>query len=503
MSVLASANQPTLEDFGHDVWWIVLIKIVGIFVVLVVMTLFAIVFERKVVARMQQRIGPNRVGPRGYLQSLADGLKLAFKEDIMPALADKPVYFLAPVIAAVPAFLAFSVIPLGPTVSLFGHRTPLQLTDAPIGVLVVLACSAMGVYGIVLAGWASGSTYPLLGGLRSAAQMVSYEIAMGLSIVAVFLYSGTMSTSGIVAAQAHGTELNFFGAHVHGPSWFAILLPVSFVIYAVAVVGETNRAPFDLPEAESELVGGFHTEYSSLKFALFFLAEYINMVTVSSLAATLFLGGWRAPWPISLWSAANTGWWPLLWFFLKVVVALFVFIWLRGTLPRLRYDQFMRFGWKVLVPTALLWILLVATMRTLSRSGNLATGEAVVYVGIPLAIVVIAALLIASRASNRDTRLAAREAAAGSIHPTEPEEPEVLPPVGPRRRPAQRSGPSRAEGGFPIPPLDLAVPPSPRLRREPVVTGARPDDGSASSAGRIVSTGRRGTAATEEDGSER
>ena len=215
----------------------------------------------------------------------------------------------------------------------------------------------MGVYGIVLAGWASGSTYPLLGGLRSAAQMVSYEIAMGLSIVAVFLYAGTMSTSEIVAAQADGNQLSFFGWEFTGPSWYAILLPVSFVIYVIAVVGETNRAPFDLPEAESELVGGFHTEYSSLKFALFFLAEYINMVTVSALAATLFMGGWRAPWPISIWDGANTGWWPLLWFFLKVVVALFVFIWLRGTLPRLRYDQFMRFGWKVLVPTALLWIL--------------------------------------------------------------------------------------------------------------------------------------------------
>jgi len=207
MTLVASPAQPTLDQFGHDVWWIVLIKIVGIFALLVVMTLFAIVFERKVVARMQQRIGPNRVGPRGYLQSLADGLKLAFKEDIMPVLADKPVYFIAPVIAAIPAFLAFSVIPLGPVVSLFGQRTPLQLTDAPIGVLVVLACSAMGVYGIVLAGWASGSTYPLLGGLRSAAQMVSYEIAMGLSIVAVFLYAGTMSTSEIVAAQAHGIRL--------------------------------------------------------------------------------------------------------------------------------------------------------------------------------------------------------------------------------------------------------------------------------------------------------
>ncbi|SNR85110.1 NADH dehydrogenase subunit H [Geodermatophilus saharensis] len=492
--LFAAPDQPTLEDFGHDVWWIVLIKIVGVFVVLVLMTLFAIVFERKVVARMQQRSGPNRVGPRGSLQSLADGLKLAFKEDIMPALADKPVYFLAPVISAVPAFLAFSVIPLGPTVSIFGERTPLQLTDAPIGVLVVLACSAMGVYGIVLAGWASGSTYPLLGGLRSAAQMVSYEIAMGLSIVAVFLYAGTMSTSEIVAAQADGPQLSFFGLEFTGPGWFSILLPVSFVIYAIAVVGETNRAPFDLPEAESELVGGFHTEYTSLKFALFFLAEYINMVTVSALAATLFLGGWRAPWPLSIWDGANSGWWPLLWFVLKVVAALFVFIWLRGTLPRLRYDQFMRFGWKVLVPTALVWILAVATMRTVSRETDLSTGQVAVFVGVPIALLVLLGLSLASRASNRDTRLMAAEAAAGEVHAVDPDpDPEVLPPAGPRRRPAQRTGPARAEGGFPVPPMDLTVPPSPRLRRadrvaEPVGAG-RPEGG-------VVSTGRRAAGST-------
>jgi NADH-quinone oxidoreductase subunit H len=491
VNLLASPAQPTLEDFGHDVWWIVLIKIVGVFAVLVAMTLFAIVFERKVVARMQQRIGPNRVGPRGYLQSLADGLKLAFKEDIMPALADKPVYFLAPVIATIPAFVAFSVIPMGPSVSIFGEVTPLQLIDAPIGVLIVLAMSAMGIYGIVLGGWASGSTYPLLGSMRSAAQMISYEIAMSLSIVAVFLYAGTMSTSEIVAAQADGNQLNFFGLEFTGPSWYIVLLPVSFVIYAIAVVGETNRAPFDLPEAESELVGGFHTEYSSLKFALFFLAEYINMVTVSALAATLFLGGWRAPWPISIWDGANSGWWPLLWFFLKVVAALFVFIWLRGTLPRLRYDQFMRFGWKVLVPVALVWILIVATMRTVSRETDLATGEVALYVGVPAAIIVLVALWLGGRASNKDTRLAAVEAAAGSNHPTQAE-PEILPPAGPRHRPT--GGPVRAEGGFPVPPMDLKVPPSPRLRRQPVSTDGAP------LAGGVVGTGRRGTTTPEEDG---
>ena len=484
--LLASPDQPTLEDFGNDVWWIVLIKVVGVFVVLVLLTLFAIVFERKVVARMQQRIGPNRVGPRGYLQSLADGLKLAFKEDIMPALADKPIYFLAPVLATVPAFLAFSVIPLGPTVSIFGERTPLQLTDAPIGVLIVLACSAMGIYGIVLGGWASGSTYPLLGSLRSAAQMISYEIAMGLSIVAVFLYAGSMSTSEIVAAQADGNQVSFFGWEFTGPSWFAVLLPVSFVIYAIAVVGETNRAPFDLAEAESELVGGFHTEYSSLKFALFFLAEYINMVTVSALAATLFLGGWRAPWPISIWDGANTGWWPLLWFFGKVVVALFVFIWLRGTLPRLRYDQFMSFGWKVLVPTALVWILVVATMRTVARETDLSTGEVTLFVGVPVALLVLAGLLLATRAGHRDTRLMAAEAASGGVHAVDPEA-EVLPPAGASRRPT--GGPVRAEGGFPIPPMDLTVPPSPRLRHQPL----------AGDGGAVVATGRRGTTTVQED----
>ncbi len=281
-AVEVAAAAPDVPGFGGEPVWIVLIKVVAVFAFLVVMTLFSIVFERKVVGRMQNRIGPNRTGPWGTLQSLADGVKLAFKEEVIPLLADKPVYFLAPILSTVPAFLAFSVIPFGPEVSMFGHRTALQLTDLPVGVLVVFACSSLGVYGIVLSGWSSGSTYPLLGGLRSAAQMISYEVAMGLSLVAVFLFSGTMSTSGIVASQYH--------------TWNIFPLIVSFVIYAVAVVGETNRAPFDLPEAESELVGGFHTEYSSFKFALFFLAEYVNMVTVSALATTLFLGGWRAPW---------------------------------------------------------------------------------------------------------------------------------------------------------------------------------------------------------------
>ncbi|MGH3901284.1 MAG: NADH-quinone oxidoreductase subunit NuoH, partial [Pseudonocardiaceae bacterium] len=291
---------PTEALLADDPLWIIAVKVAVIFVFLMVMTLFMIWMERRVVGRMQHRPGPNRVGPFGLLQSLADGLKLAFKEDITPALADRRVYVLAPVISAVTAFTAFSVIPLGGEVSIFGEPTVLQITDLPVGVLVVLACSSLGVYGIVLAGWASGSPYPLLGALRSAAQVISYEIALGMSIVAVILYAGSLSTADIVAAQAQQW-------------WFVFLLFPSFAVFVVAMVGETNRAPFDLPEAESELVGGFHTEYSSLKFALFFLAEYINMVTVSAIATTLFLGGWHAPWPLA-GGPLDGGWWGPLWF---------------------------------------------------------------------------------------------------------------------------------------------------------------------------------------------
>jgi len=348
------AGTDVIHGFGHDVWWIVVIKAVLIFVVLVLLTLFNIWFERRVVARMQHRIGPNVNGPFGLLQSLADGVKLALKEDIIPKAADKVVFVIAPVLSTVPAFLAFAVIPFGPVVTMFGQRTPLQLTDLPVGVIFILAISSVGIYGIVLGGWSSGSTYSLLGGLRSSAQMISYEVAMGLALVAVFLYAGSMSTSEIVSAQSK--------------LWYGITLIPSFVIYMIAMVGETNRAPFDLPEAEGELVGGFHTEYSSLKFALFFLAEYVNMVTVSALATTLFLGGWRAPWPLSAVNdnMFNHGYWPFLWFIAKVMLFIFVFIWLRGTLPRLRYDQFMAFGWKRLIPISLVWILLVATVRAIS-----------------------------------------------------------------------------------------------------------------------------------------
>ncbi|MFC5494417.1 NADH-quinone oxidoreductase subunit NuoH [Nocardioides caricicola] len=372
-----------LSEFGNDVWWIILVKSLLIFVVLVLLTLFNIWWERRVVARMQHRIGPNVNGPFGLLQSLADGVKLALKEDIIPKAADKWVFLLAPVIAAVPAFVTFSVIPFGPVVNMFGEETPLQLTDMPVAVLFVMAIASIGIYGIVLGGWSSGSTYSLLGGLRSSAQMISYEVAMGLALVAVFLYAGSMSTSEIVEAQ--------------DDLWFGLILVPSFVIYVIAMIGETNRAPFDLPEAEGELVGGFHTEYSSLKFALFFLAEYINMATVSALATTLFLGGWHAPfWIDEVWAGANEGYWPLLWFFGKVLFFIFIFIWLRGSLPRLRYDQFMAFGWKRLIPIALVWIVAVATIRSISLDGGIDRQYLLIGIG-ALAVVFLVLFFIGAK----------------------------------------------------------------------------------------------------------
>ena len=343
------------EIIATDPGWIILVKGLLIFVVCVLATLMSVWGERRLVARMQQRLGPNRVGPFGLIQALADGVKLALKEDLIPKAADRIVFVIAPIISATTCFMSFAVIPLSGKVKLFGHETVMQLTDIPVGVLYVFAIASVGVYGIVLAGWSSGSTYPLLGGLRSSAQVISYEVAMGLSLVAVFIYAGSMSTAEIVAAQNQW--------------WFCVTLFPSFVIYAISMVGETNRAPFDLAEAEGELVGGFHTEYSSLKFALFFLAEYVNIVAVSALAATLFLGGYHALPGLGFTESWLGGWFTVIWFLAKVIFFFFIFVWLRGTLPRLRYDQFMKFGWKVLIPFSLLWIMIVSTLRVLSQQG--------------------------------------------------------------------------------------------------------------------------------------
>jgi NADH-quinone oxidoreductase subunit H len=327
-------------------------------------------------------------------------------------------------------------MPFGPMVSIFGTHTPLQLTDIPVGVLLVLACSGMGIYGVVLGGWASGSTYPLLGGLRSTAQVISYEVAMGLSIVAVFMTAGSMSTSAIVHAQAGNGAVswNILGWHPTAPGWYAIILLPSFVIFFISSFGETNRAPFDLPEAESELVAGYMTEYSSIKFLLYMLSEYVAIVSMSAAMVTMFLGGWRAPWPITaFWPGANAGWFPLIWFVAKIVLMLFLFVWARATLPRLRYDQFMRLGWKVLLPLNLLWILLLGGIRVAS-DGRVTSGTRWLVIGGVIVTVLLAALLWPSKKADRHRTVAEQVSA-------------------------------RPKGSYPVPPIDLQVPPSPRAKR--------------------------------------
>jgi NADH-quinone oxidoreductase subunit H len=428
-------------DFSNDTIWVSIVKAVLIVVFLLTSVLFAIWFERKVVARMQLRPGPNWHGPFGLLQSLADAMKLLLKEDVTVTRADKMVYLLAPMISVFCSLLVYAVIPFGPSVTIpfTDFTTPLQLTDFPVAVLYILACASIGVYGIVLGGWSSGSTYPLLGSVRSTAQVISYELAMGLSLVSVFVMAGSMSTSSIVASQA-------------GLWWFVPLAP-AFVIFLISMVGETNRLPFDLPEAEGELVSGYMTEYSSMKFAWFFLAEYIAMLNVSAVATTLFLGGWRAPWPLSLIGdgVLNTGWWPLLWFLAKVWLLMFVFVWIRGTLLRLRYDQFMVFGWKVLIPFALGWLVVLATFQWLGLAGVTRT-QMIVAILVALAVVLLTLWLWPARTRPDD------DAGPGAGH----------------------DGTATFDAfadGFPVPPLPgQSLPPSPRARRSvpPAEPGTEP-----------------------------
>ncbi|NUP69363.1 MAG: NADH-quinone oxidoreductase subunit NuoH [Nonomuraea sp.] len=413
------AADPTLADFGKDPLWITIIKAVMLFVFLMLGILFGVWYERKLISRMQHRYGPNRAGKFGLLQSVADGIKMGLKEDIFPRTVDKVLYLLAPVIMVVPAFLAFSIVPFAPMVNLFGVQTPLQMVDLPVAVLFMLAMGAISVYGVVLAGWSSRSPYALLGGLRSAAQVVSYEIAMGLSFVAIFLFAGTLSTSEIVKAQGE-------------QGWFVFLLLPSFIIYVICMFGEAARIPFDLPEGEGELVGGFQTEYSSsLKFALIMMGEYLHTFTASGIAVTLFLGGWRAPWPISLWDGANVGWWPVLWFFIKFVLTFSFIVWVRASLPRVRYDQLMSLGWKVLIPVNLAWILLVAAAR------NVVVNEGNKTVGIVIgAVIVVGALAIWMRFDTvNQRRKEARKAEVEAEFEQLSDEPTA--------------------GGFPVPPLDL------------------------------------------------
>ncbi|MEY2474519.1 MAG: NADH-quinone oxidoreductase subunit [Actinomycetota bacterium] len=334
---------------------IVIVKTVVTFAVLMIAVLFMVWYERKLVSDLQNRIGPARAGGRfGILQSLADGIKLFFKEDLLPDRADKHVFRLAPYLSAVPAFLSFAIVPVGGSITIAHHTTYLQLADPPIGILFLLAMSGVSVYGVMLAGWSSGSKYPLLGSVRASAQMVSYEAALGLSIATVVVLAGTLSTRGIALNQAGAGPGGFL------PAWNLVRLGVvPFVIFLIAATAELNRPPFDLVEAEQELVGGFHTEYSSIRFALFFLAEFMNTVTMSAIVVTLFLGGPSGP----LLGVLPDWLWPIIWFVAKLMIFLSVQVWFRATLPRLRYDQLMDIGWKVLIPLALFWLLVIAAVR--------------------------------------------------------------------------------------------------------------------------------------------
>jgi NADH-quinone oxidoreductase subunit H len=402
VSAVIFAIDPLLEG---DVLWtpllIVLVKVLLVFVVGLVATMLMVWFERKVIAGMQNRVGPNKAGPWGILQTLADGIKLFFKEDLIPERSDRFMFRLAPYLALVPAFLAFAIIPLGGDfrdgkgglVTLFGHQTRLQLADPPVGVLFALAISSIAVYGIMLAGWSSGSKYPLLGAVRASAQMVSYEAALGLSLGAVLLVSGTLSTAGIVNMQSSIGNWNIVATGF-----------VPFVIFLIAATAELNRPPFDLVEAEQELVGGFNTEYSSIRFALFFLAEFMNTVTMSALIVTLFFGG---PQPISIGNTTldipfiPNGIEGTVWLLLKVLVFLYVYVWFRATLPRFRYDQLMDLGWKILIPGSLGWFMLLAAQRVGRDAG---WDQILVTLVTALVLIVGYGLLLAAQHVSRVNR---------------------------------------------------------------------------------------------------
>ncbi|MEZ5412454.1 MAG: NADH-quinone oxidoreductase subunit NuoH [Acidimicrobiales bacterium] len=407
MSLLA-LGEPYLSD-GVDLGDVVLtvVKVVVAFVVLLVSVMLMVWFERKVISRLQNRIGPNVAGPFGLLQTLADGMKLFFKEDLIPERSDRFVFQLAPYLSVVPAFLTFILVPIAGdfsggkdgSVTVAGRQFFLQVADVPVGILFFLAMSSIGVYGVMLAGWSSGSKYPLLGSVRASAQAISYEAALGLSLASVLLISGTLSTNEIVQVQA--------GEGFRGiiPNWNLITTGfVPFVIFLIAGTAELNRPPFDMVEAEQELVGGFHTEYSSIRFAMFYLAEFMNTVTMSAIIVTLFFGG-----PAGPDFGVLPGWlWGFVWFFLKLLVFLFTFVWFRATLPRLRYDQLMDLGWKLLIPLALGWLMILAGIRVAQSGGFGITDSTQVDTGIVLvvglAIGVVAALLLSSavRTSRQD-----------------------------------------------------------------------------------------------------
>lgn len=437
ISTLISMRVPDYQvaDYSDDTWWLALIKAIFLILFLIVSVIMALWVERRSLGLMQTRKGPNVAGPLGLFQALADAGKMMFKEDIWTKRSDKFLYFLAPVIMAFSAFSVLAVIPFGPNVSIFGHSTPLQLADTPVAALYILAITSLGLYGIVLGGWSARSTLPLYGAVRSSAQVISYELSMGMALVSVFIMSGSMSTSEIVLAQSR--------------TWWAFALLPAFVVYLISMVGEINRLPFDLPEAEGEIVAGHMTEYSSMKFGWYYLAEYINMLNVSAVAVTMFLGGWHAPWPFSHINGINDGWWGMFWIILKIWVLMFAIIWTRGTLLRFRYDQFMNLGWKGLLPIVLGWIVIVALLRGV----QLWVPDSVpLIVALLVGAVILVAVIVYLLGGDDEPD-----------SPVDPEEPF-----------------DAYAGGYPVPPLlGQVLPPSPRAGRIKVAVtadGAVPDD---------------------------
>jgi len=460
-----AASGGVTADFSGETWWLTLLKAVFLLAFLILSVIMVLWVERRGLARMQTRPGPNVNGPFGLFQAIADATKLILKEDFWLGGAEKLLYLAAPILTAFTAFMVYAIIPFGPEVSIFGHHTPLQMADFPVAILYVLAVASFGVYGIILGGWSTHSTYPLLGAVRSAAQVISYELSMSLSILTVFLASATMSTSGIVAAQER--------------MWWGIAMIPSFLIYVVSMVGEVNRLPFDLPEAEGELVAGHMVEYSSMKFAWYFLGEYINMFNVSAVCVTLFLGGWHSGFGW-LWAGSNEGWWPMLWFIGKVWTVMFFMIWTRGTLVRIRYDHFMKLGWKFLIPVSLAWFVLVAVVQGYrSFSGGSTRGLLMVLAAVFLvAMLVLLFLPAGDDDAAGGTARAGRGADGDLVAPGEEFD--------------------AYAGGYPVPPMPgQSLPVTPRARRAAAMAA-----GALAPAGAAAGTARPQSAATSQEGTD-
>lgn len=434
----------------NDGWdfLIVLLVVIAGWALFLISTALMIWGERRLVSKMQSRIGPNRLGPFGIMQTLADGAKFFFKEDITPSGVDKAVYFTAPLVSAIVAMLTFAVIPFGGTFAINDRLITLQIWDPQIGLLWPLAMGSIGVYGIVLAGWSSGSKYPLLGGVRSSAQMISYELAMGLGAAAVFIYTGSLRSSDIVAAQTNSLISDSIPVVNLIPAWNIGPMFPAFVLFFIAAIAETQRPPFDLPEAEGELVAGFHTEYSGAKFAMFFLAEFMNVITMSALVVTMFLGGPSGPVPAGDGVLATIGQiiLPVLYFVLKTLIFIFIFVWLRATLPRMRYDRLMDLGWKVMLPLGIAWVFLTGlavTFRTWVRDIDQPVTTTLTWLAIIIGVVVVLSVL-APFVVGRDTQqdeLAADEPGGGGGGGRRPKGPPLQPDDGGHAVPPQTASP--------------------------------------------------------------